>query len=231
MKKITILSLPAWILLSLSAGCSSVTTKTPEAAESQAPPVIMASGYSQVKNLPQYTQLQNRYVIEQSAKLNAYRELAKKLNFESLSNKLRVADQIIKDEAFRIYVDLFLREAKVIESTTLADHHKIVLELNLTDRFYQCTSNTVATVSQCLREDNKIPFTRIGYQQAALSTVNISCVASNCSNQLHISGFSKNKHMLDRALLDFGFYDAGWAINSGLRTALRYFVVTGMIFN
>lgn len=231
MKKITIKALLGFVVLNLTTACSSVATKTTEPAVKATINTLLASGYSPARNLPQLTQIQNRFAVEQAAKLNAYRELAKKLYRKKLSNQLSVAAQVIKDESYRIYLDIFLREAKVIESTMTANQHKVVLALDLTDRFYQCISATVAIVSRCLGEDNKIPFTRIGYQTATVATVNISCAAANCSDQLHVSGYSTNKNIVDQGLLNLGLYDSEWGVNSGIRTALRYFVITDLIFN
>ena len=234
MKKFTL-----WVLLIISvimlAACSSGTTKTPaytvmpDSTDLVVDKVLLASGYSALRFFPQLTQVQNQYAVEQSAKLNAYRALAKQIYREQLFEDRVVADQVIKDEAYRIYLDLFLREARVVESRSIADQYKIALELTLTPRFYQCFSATVAVVSQCLQEDNKIPFTRIGYNKAPMSTVNLACL--DCGDQLSIAGFSKEKHMLDRALLSAGLYDAEWTVNMGIKIMLRYFYLSEFVFD
>ena len=136
---------------------------------------------------------------------------------------------MIKDEPFRVYVDLFLREAKVVESRHLADQQKVLLRLYLSPRFYHCISSTVERVSQCLQEDNKTPFTRIGYQQAPVSTVNLAC--SDCEAQLSVSGFSKEKHGVDGFLLDAGLYDTEWAVNMATKAMLRYFFISQFVIN
>jgi hypothetical protein len=192
---------------------------------------LSADGYSKTRNLPQLTQTQNQFSTEQRAKLMAYRDLAKQLYQLKLDDELTVADQVIKDELFRTYFDLFLREAKVIDKKMIADQQKVSLALTLTPRFYQCFSTTAAIVSNCLQEDNKIQFTRIGYQSAPLSTVNLSCAASNCAHQLHVSGFSEEKHGLDNALLNIGFYDTEWTLDMGLNLMLNYLLITNHIFN
>ena len=226
------------VLLSISviilAACSS-TTKTldytlmPDSADFVADKVLLASGYSVLRFFPQLTPVQNQYAIEQSAKLNAYRALAKQIYTEQLFEGRVVADQVMKDEVYRIYLDLFLREARVVESRVIADQHKILLELTLTPRFYQCFSATATVVSQCLQEDNKIPFTRIGYNKAPISTVNLACL--DCADQLSVAGFSKEKHALDRALLSAGLYDAEWTVNMGVKIMLRYFYLSGFVFD
>lgn len=192
---------------------------------------LMASGYAKRNAAPELTQTQNRFATEQAAKLNAYRGLANQLYKEVLPSNLIVADQVINDELFRIYVDLYLREATVVESTKIADLQKTTLNLNLTPRFYQCISSTVSQVSQCLKEDNKVAFTRIGYQKASESTVDLSCVSLNCSPQLHVAGFSNKTTFIDNASLNMGLYDAGWTANMAFKTMLHYLYLTTIVFN
>lgn len=221
-------------LLTLLAACSSVTTKTVSSVnqvEGKVSIILMADGFSRQSNSPQRTKIQNQYSAEQMAKIVAYRALAKQLYLVRLNDRLAVADQVIKDESFRIYFDLFLREARVVNKLVIAGQQKISLALALTPRFYRCFSSTVAKVSQCLQEDNKMAFTRIGYQQAALSTVNLSCTSSDCAQQLHISGFSEEKRGFDNTLLNVGFYDTEWAINTALNAVFNYLVITHLFFN
>ena len=234
MKKLT-----ARIVLSMSimmlAACSSSTTKplddtlNPNSTGLVANKVLQASGYSALRIQPQLTQLQNQYAVEQSAKMNAYRGLAKQIYREQLFEGRVVADQVISDDVFRIYLDLFLREARVVESRTIADQQKIALELDLTPRFYQCFSATVAVVSRCLWEDNKIPFTRTGYKKAPMTTVNLAC--SDCADQLSVAGFSKEKNSVDNALLNAGVYDAEWVVNMGIKTLFNYLILTQVLFD
>ncbi len=204
--------------------CSSAVIKPETPVSYQSDKILHAKGYRKIQNTPRLSSIQNQLFIEQAAKLNAYRELAKQLYNEKLTSNLLVANQVIKDEAFRIYLDLFLREARVVESKFIADQKSVVLALRLTPRFYHCVSSTVSQVKRCLGEDNKIQFTRIGYQQAPLTTVNLSC--SDCSSQLSVSGFSKEKNAFDRGLLDLGLYDAQWVGNMGVAAAIRYFHFT-----
>ncbi len=234
MKRLTLTIMIIVNILILTA-CSSAVTKKP--LDSDSPPmsqqtnkVLLASGYSKRLHDPQLTQLQNQYGTEQAAKLDAYRDLAKQLYSEKLSNGVVVANQVIKDEVYRIYLDLFLREAKVVDSKLIAGQQQIALELNVTPRFYQCFSGAVDIVSQCLQETNKTPFTRMGYQQIPLTIVNLSCTSANCGEQLHVSGFSKEKTGMDKSLLNYGFYDTEWSINTTLRTALRYVFLSQVIF-
>lgn len=188
--------------------------------------VLQAYGYSQISNNPQLTEIQNRFSTEQAAKINAYRLLAEKVFNEKLVGNLQVADQIIKHESYRIYLDVFLREAKVIGYSSIVDQKRVSLELSLTPRFYQCFSTTIEVVSKCLNEDGKIPFTRVGYQQVPVSTVNMACASSDCFGELSVSGFSREKNIVDQTLLNFGLYDTEWTVNMALKAWLRYYFLS-----
>jgi hypothetical protein len=230
MKKL-ILTMLISVCFMLQTACTSLAPKIFDSNVQVTNKVIQAYGYSRISHDPQLTEIQNRFASEQAAKINAYRLLAKQLFSEKLTDNLftgnlLVADQVIKDESYRIYLDIFLREAKVMGYTKLTDQKRVSLELTLSPRFYQCFSSSVQVVSQCLNEDNKIPFTRIGYQQAPMSTVNMACASSNCFGELSISGFSKEKNILDSTLLNFGLYDTEWTVNMALKSWLRYYFLT-----
>ncbi|MCK5828895.1 MAG: hypothetical protein KAH20_01160 [Methylococcales bacterium] len=191
---------------------------------------LVASGYSQLSNKAHLSPSQNRYASEQTAKLNSYRALAKQLYSEELTGGMTVADQVIKNESFRTYLDLFLREAKVIDSTVFSNQQKLVLELKLSPRFYACFSTTVDVVNRCLKQDDKMAFTRVGYKQVPVNTVNLDCVSLDCASQLSVSGFSKKKNSFDSAMLDYGLYDREWTINMALKSVFRYFVINRVNF-
>ena len=234
MKKLTLRVLLSISVIMLTA-CSSLTTKPQDSTSTSdstvivADKVFQASGYSTLRSQPQLTQVQNQYAVEQKAKLNAYRDLALQIYREKLFDGRIVADQVIEHEAYRIYLDLFLREARVMESRHIADQQKVALELNLTPRFYQCFSATVAGVMQCLREDNKVPFTRVGYQKVPVSTLNLAC--SDCADQLSIAGFSKEKNSVDSALLNVGLYDSQWMVDMGVKLLLNYLYLSQIVFD
>jgi len=193
--------------------------------------IFRADVYSPLRNLPQRTPTQSRYLTEQDAQILAYRELAKQLYPILLDDDLVVADQVLKDELFRTYVDLFCVKPRLLISEYFADRQKISLALSLTPRFYHCVSSTRAVTSHCLQQDNKMQFTRLGYQNTLLSVVNVSCSASDCTHQLQVAGFSATKHPLDRSWLNIGLYDSEWAINMGLNTMLNYLLLTRFVFH
>lgn len=219
------------VILTLVNACSTVPDISLGTNAPVQPKMLVATGYSQLRYIPQLTEEQNRLAIEQSAKIEAYRNLAKQLYVEKLSDDLSVANQVIKDEIYRVYLELFMREARVVESTKIADQKRVQLQLALTPRFYQCFSTSIEIVTACLQQDNKIPFTRIGYQPAAFSTINLACATASCADQLSVGGFSNEKHGLDNALLNLGLYDTEWTVNMGAKVMLRYLYLTGFVFN
>jgi len=216
-------------LLLMVTACSSVKTKTQDSSVQVDDKVLVAIGHSSLRQSPQLTSAQNKFAIEQNAKIGAYRELAKQIFKLNVAEGVLVAHQVIKNEAYRVYLDLFLREAKVVSSKVIADQKEIALALTITPRFYECFSTTVVAVSSCLQEDNKIPFTRVGYQYVPKETVNLAC--SDCMPQLSVSGFSNKKHGFDGFLLDAGLYDSEWAVNMATRLMLRYFFASQFVIN
>ncbi len=179
-------------------GCASVDTQK---AESMGGEILVASGFSP---LPYFSK--HYYKGEQKAKLNAYRALVKQVYHLPLSTGVSVADQVMAYDVFRVYIDLFLREATVHESSIILDQQKVVLTLNLSPRFYQCISTTPEVARQCIQDSGKIPFTRVGYRKVPMTVVDLNCTSSDCAELLSISGFVKDKKP-DAAMLDYGLYD------------------------
>lgn len=204
----------------IMAACSSVAINRDDSAVKVPEKVLYAQGYSKLQRLTHLTDIQNKFAVEQAATIKAYRKLAEQLYSVRLSGGLAVADQVIRDDNFRVYVDLFLRAAKVVKSKAVADLNMIKLELTLSPRFFYCISATKERVEECLREDGKVQFTRIGYKHAPVSTVNLSCF--NCSSQFSISGFSTEKSVLDKGLLNLGLYDSEWGGSMVASTMIRY---------
>ena len=210
-----------FILLFMT-GCASNQPQQSDVVQTQEK-VLLASGYSQIKVHSSSVDKRSQFAIEQSAKIDAYRRLADLIYREKLDPHLLVADQIIRHEAFRVYLDLFLREAVVISQQNIAGQRKVLLKLTLSPRFYRCISSTVTVVSECLQVDGKTLFTRLGYNKATTSKVNLVC--SECSSQLNMAGFTTQKSGVDRFLLDSGLYDLEWTVNLAAKAMLRYFIL------
>lgn len=217
-----------WVLALLAlSGCASVGGKIAEAPF--AGKTLRATGYSHFDDSGKLAANQRWLQAQQTAKLDAYRGLADLLYQEKLSNQTTVGAQVMHDEAYRIYLDSYLREAHAADYRTVRDSLKTTLELHLSARFYRCMSGDTLLVGQCLQEDNKSGFTRLGYKTATVTSANLACGARDCSDQYYVQGFSKQPGAVDEVLLDAGLYDVEWTANTGLRTVLQYLLINGFL--
>ncbi|MGR8930723.1 MAG: hypothetical protein ACU836_08790 [Gammaproteobacteria bacterium] len=190
--------------------------------------ILRVDGYSQFDNSGQLT-VNHRWLSAQHlAKLNAYRSLAEQLYFEPLGPNKTVGSQVISNEIYRTYLDIYLRGARATDYRVFSDRLKTSLELKLTPRFYQCMGSDATQTNQCIQEDGKLTLTRLGYRPATIRSVNLACGASDCSDQFYVKGFSKRQGPIDDVLLDNGFYDMEWTVNTGLRILLNYLLTYGL---
>jgi hypothetical protein len=191
--------------------------------------VLVASGYSRFDDSGRLKVNDRWLSAQQVAKLNAYRGLADQLYYEPVGENKTVGSQVIKHEVYRVYLDTYLREARASDYRTVKDSLKTTLELKLTPRFYQCMGGDEAQAGRCLQEDGKLAFTRLGYKTATTTSANLACGATDCSDQFHVSGFAKRRNLVDDLLLDAGFYDVEWTINTGARTLFNYLLINGFV--
>lgn len=208
--------------------CSGTQVKNNNAASIDAQhKVLAAMGQSLIRQAPGLSQQQRKLNADQAAKMEAYRGLAALLYRERLAGGGTIAERVMQDEGYRIYLDLFLREAKVDETQALGNVLRVNLALSLNDRFYQCMGGDATVVRQCLLQDNKLLFTRLGYNMAELKTVNLGCGVSDCSDLFHVGGFNRHKNGFDRALLSAGLYDSEWIGNTSARLLVNFFLLHG----
>ncbi|MDT4288588.1 hypothetical protein RO575_03375 [Methylomonas sp. MO1] len=213
------------LIMSVATGCASVGGKNAEVPT--AGKTLRATGYSRFDDSGKLAVNQRWLQAQQAAKLDAYRGLADLLYQERLGNQTTVGAQVMRDEVYRVYLDSYLREARAADYRTVRDSLKTTLELHLSPRFYQCMSGDTALVGQCLQEDNKLAFTRLGYKTATETSANLACGARDCSDQYYVAGFSKKANVVDDTLLEAGLYDVEWIANTGLRTILQYLLING----
>jgi len=219
--------------LALSSGltaCSGVQSRDESAAGLPATArVLQATGFSRFDDSGRLNVGQRWLSAQQIAKLNAYRELADQLYDEPLGPETTVGSQVISHEAYRIYLDIYLRQAQASDYRSLKDRLKTVLQLPLTARFYHCMSGTPALAEQCIREDGKLAYTRLGYKTASTTRVNLACGSAGCSDQFHVGGFNSRPGPVDSALLDAGLYGVEWTLNMTGRTLFNYLLINGII--
>ncbi len=224
MKPLTTMMMLATLMI---LGCAQVGSRDSIAVTDK---TLVASGYSQFADVSVLQKVNQRWLsAQQVAKLNAYRSLADQLYYESLGNNKTVGSQVVQSEVYRVYLDTYLRNAQAVDYLTVKNSLKATLQLKLTPRFYQCMSSDFVGARQCLQEDDKLAFTRIGYKTASVSSKNLACAQLDCSDQFFVKGFSKDRNVVDDAMLDAGFYDLEWTVNTGARTLFNYLLTYGFL--
>ncbi|ATG91140.1 hypothetical protein [Methylomonas koyamae] len=222
MKTLRLIGLAACLALAACAGPGAKNAET--AAQTK---TLHASGFSNFDNSGRLSVNQRWLQAQQAAKLEAFRSLADQLYREPLDGGDTVGAKVMRDETYRVYLDTYLRGAAASDYRTVKDTLKATLELQLSPRFYRCMSGGTGNVDQCLQQDNKVPFTRLGYKEATVTSANLACGSRDCNDLYYVSGFSKRPNILDDVLLDAGLYDAQGIVNTGARGFLQYFLFNG----
>ncbi|WP_230874723.1 hypothetical protein [Methylomonas sp. LL1] len=210
-------------------GCSGLSRRDAVDSLPGTSKTLTATGYSRFEDAGRLSVNHRWLSAQQLAKLNAYRGLADQLYYEPVGENQTVGSQVIGHEVYRVYLDTYLREARASDYRTVKDSLKTTLDLKLTPRFYQCMGGDVAQARQCIREDGKVAFTRLGYKTAATTSANLACGVADCSDQFYVSGFSNDRNPVDAVLLDHGFYDLEWTINTGARIFFNTLLINGFI--
>lgn len=216
------------LVLLLLAGCASVSQQPPTVAAISSK-TVSANGYARFDDSGAIQVKQRWLSTQQQAKLNAYRGLADQLYYEPVGGHKTVGLQVVSQEAYRIYLDGYLRDAKASDYLTVKDTLKTTMTLTLTPRFYQCMGGDTVQVNRCLQEDHKLDFTRLGFKPAQTTTVNLACGNRDCSDQFYVQGFSKEVSKFNAALLDAGLYHSQWLLNTGGRTLFNALLLEGML--
>lgn len=187
-----------------------------------------AQGRSAIKDDPNLPPQQLKRVAEQSARMNAYRALATRLYHEKLPDGTTVAARVMRDEAYRIYVDIYLREANLTALQAWGGWVSANMALIVNARFYHCMGGDVVTVQQCLLQDNKVPLTRLGDQIAEIRQVNLMCGQADCTGLYHVGGFDRRLDDVDQLMLNAGLYDREWLFNTGGRLFSNALIIQGL---
>lgn len=207
------------------AGCSALNRRD----EAVTGKTLVADGYSRFDDSGKLN-INHRWLsAQQVAKLNAYRGLADQLYYEPLGENKTVGSQVIGHEVYRVYLDIYLRSAQATDYRTVQDSLKTTLKLNLTPRFYQCMRGDAVQAKQCIQEDDKLAYSRLGYKTAYTASANLACGTIDCSDQFAVSGFSEDRNPVDSLLLNVGLYDMEWIANTGARTLFNKLLINGVI--
>lgn len=217
------------MLVILTACTSSVAQKQAKIVQPNPDRVLYASGYGRLTDDANLSVNQRWLKAQQTAKLVADRALAAQIYQEPLSGQKTVAAQVLANDAYRIYVDSYLRTAQAIDYHTLQDVLQVKMTLKLTQRFYQCLDSDVSGINECLQIDNKLPLTRIGYKTSTQTTVSLACATAACAEQYDIQGFSRKPELIDDTLLAAGLYDHEWAVHTSFDLITRLFLIKGLV--
>lgn len=102
------------------------------------PVKLSAIGYGATTPYDSYTPGQKRLMAMRASKLDAYRALVEQVYGVRVTSNSTIAGLVAQHDSFRVYVDAYLRGAKVLTVTPLADgNYETVLELELNEPFFQ----------------------------------------------------------------------------------------------
>lgn len=137
----------------LLAACSTqpnvheTTAVTPVPA-SILPTRVTAIGYGATSAYENYSTGQKRLMAMRASKLDAYRALVEQVNGIRLTSNSTVSALASQHDSFRVYIDSYLRGARIVSVTPLPDgNYETVLELDLKEQFYQTLNQSRPAVT------------------------------------------------------------------------------------
>lgn len=103
---------------------------------------LTALGYGNMGTFDGYTPGQKRLMAMRAAKLDAYRSLAEQVHGVRVTGNSTVAAMVAQNDSFRVYVDAYVRGAKVVSVTPMAENnYETVVELELGNDFFEYFNN------------------------------------------------------------------------------------------
>lgn len=96
---------------------------------------ISAIGHGAMSSYDGYTAGQKRLMAMRASKLDAYRSLAEQVYGIRLTGNTTVSAMMAQNDSFRVYIDAYLRGARVQSITPMADgNYETVLEMDFDER-------------------------------------------------------------------------------------------------
>lgn len=146
--------------IALLAGCANFSSKSNSApaaivekpapvAHTDMPPVVLPSrvtaiGYGAMPTQEGLSNEQRRLMAIRASKLDAYRSLAETVAGLKITGNSTVSAVTVTNDSFRVYVEAYLRGAKVMTVTPMpGGSYETVLELVLGGDFYRDVTNAV----------------------------------------------------------------------------------------
>lgn len=91
---------------------------------------LTAVGYGATSSYDGYTVGQRRLMAMRASKLDAYRSLAEQVYGVRVAGNSTVAAMMAQNDSFRVFVDAYLRGARVVSITPMADgNYETIMEL------------------------------------------------------------------------------------------------------
>lgn len=116
---------------------------------------LTAIGYGNMGTFEGYTPGQRRLMAMRASKLDAYRALAEQLHGVRVTGNSTVSAMISQNDSFRVFVDAYVRGAKVVSITPMAEsNYETVLELELNSDFFEIFKNRGAAQSMMQQNPN-----------------------------------------------------------------------------
>lgn len=134
-----LLLLPVFLLPACSSTPNMFGASAPkQQATTLRPVTLTAIGYGASTSYNNHTAGQKRLMTMRASKLDAYRALAEQVYGVRITSNSTIAGLAAQHDSFRAYVDAYIRGAKVVSVTPMAeDNYETVLELELNEQFYQ----------------------------------------------------------------------------------------------
>ncbi|WP_249383966.1 LPP20 family lipoprotein [Chitinivorax sp. B] len=130
------------IALTTLAGCGSFRLGSSTRIEDK-PLRFSATGYGTMSAFEGYTAGQKRLLAMRAAKLDAYRTLAEQIYGVRIKGNTTVAALIAQNDSFRIYLDGFLRGARIVSVTPMAEgSYETEVEVELPSDFWRIPVTT-----------------------------------------------------------------------------------------
>ena len=110
---------------------------------------ITATGYGATSNFDGYSSGQRRLMAMRASKLDAYRALAEQVYGVRIKGNTTVGALVAQNDGYRVYVDAYLRGARVVSVTPMAEgNYETEVEIEMPADFARRVATTAANSSE-----------------------------------------------------------------------------------
>jgi outer membrane protein FlgP len=104
---------------------------------------VTAVGYGATSAFEGYTKGQQRLMAIRAAKLDGYRAIAEQIHGVRINGNTTVSAMMAKNDNFRVYIDAFIRGARVVSVTPMSEgNYETVMEIELNENFFDLAMNS-----------------------------------------------------------------------------------------